>query len=97
MLNGQIDQVGSRRDSRSVEARVVQSYYLPTLETEMDLSRDEAALIAAVRDTGADAGGMAWRVRRDAALRTLDEEDVDPTPEEQDVERTAGALATWRP
>ena len=62
----------------------------------MELSRDEVDLIIAVRDTGADAGGVAWRMRRDAALRTLDEEDVAPTPEEQDVERAAGALATWR-
>ena len=62
----------------------------------MDLTRDEAELIRAVRDTGADAGGMAWRVRQDAALRQAEDVD-DPTPEEHEVERTAGALATWRP
>ena len=64
----------------------------------MDLTRDEAELIAAVRDTGADAGGMAWRVRQDAALRQAEDGDDDPTPlEEQAAERTAGALATRRP
>ena len=63
----------------------------------MDLSRDEAELIAAVRDTGADTGGMAWRVRRDAARRQAIADGDDPTPEEQAAERTAGALATRRP